>query len=107
MLYSAILLSGQAGGKPISLADLCAADGVGKSALYLAFQIWWGEPPIAYFHKHRLAKTRSHLLSSDPERGAIKQAALCVGLTELGRFSRDYRRLFGESPSVTLNASAY
>jgi hypothetical protein len=30
----------------------------------------------------------------------------CEGMTELGRFSRDYRQLFGESPSATLNRSA-
>lgn len=92
----------EAGANPVSLADLCVAAKVSKSALYLAFGSWCGEPPLAYFHKRRLNRARSHLLNYEPGRGAIKHAALSVGLTELGRFSCEYRRLFGESPSVTL-----
>lgn len=95
----------QADGNPVSLADLCAAAGVGKTALYLAFQDWCGVPPIAYFHKRRLAMARARLVSADAERGAVRQAALTVGLTEFGRFARDYRQLFGESPSATLSRS--
>ena len=87
----------------VSLADLCAATGVGKSVLYLAFRQWCGEPPITYFHKRRLAQARTRLFVSAPRRGGVKQAALDAGLTEFGRFARDYRRLFGESPSATLN----
>jgi AraC-like DNA-binding protein len=95
----------EAMGNPISLADLCAATGVSKSVLYLAFQNWCGEPPISYFHKRRLSKVRSRLLNTEHRRGAVKQAALSVGLTELGRFSREYRQLFGEQPSITLSSS--
>jgi len=95
----------QAGPNPVSLADLCVAAGVSKSALYLAFESWCGEPPIAYFHKRRLAQARSRLLNTEHRRGAVKNAALSVGLTELGRFSNDYRWLFGESPSTTLSQS--
>jgi AraC-like DNA-binding protein len=95
----------QAGGTPVSLADLCAATGVGKTGLYQAFERFCGESPVAYFHKRRLTKARSKLLNSEPHRGAVTRAALDVGLTELGRFSRDYRRLFGESPSITPSRS--
>jgi AraC-like DNA-binding protein len=91
-----------AGGRPVSLADLCAAAGVSKSKLYLAFHNMCGESPLAYFHKRRLIRARSILLNATPARGAVKRAALSVGLTELGRFSVEYRRLFGEKPSTTL-----
>jgi len=94
-------------GGPVSLADLCAAAGVSKSTLYLAFHNTCGESPLAYFHKRRLMRARSTLLNTTPERGAVKRAALGAGLTELGRFSVEYQRLFGESPSVTLNKSPY
>lgn len=86
-----------------SLADLCAATGVSQSALYRAFSAVCGEPPLAYFHKRRLTDARRRLINAPAHRGAIKHAALSVGLTELGRFSVEYRRLFGESPSATLN----
>ncbi len=95
----------QAGSAPVSLVDLCAATGVSKSALCLAFGSWCGEPPMACFHKHRLTHARRRLLGAEPGRGGVKRAARDVGLIELGRSSRDYRRLFGESPSSTLSRS--
>lgn len=94
-------------GRPVSLADLCAAAGVSKSTLYLAFHNLCGESPLAYFQKRRFMRARSALLNAAPERGAIKRAALDAGLTELGRFSVEYKHLFGEAPSVTLNKSPY
>lgn len=94
-------------GTPVSLADLCAAAGVSKSTLYLAFHNICGESPLQYFHKRRLVRARSALLNAAPERGVIKRTALDVGLTELGRFSVQYRNLFGELPSTTLNKAPY
>ncbi len=98
----------QAAGEPVSLADLCLAAGVSQTALHGAFQSWCGEPPMAYFRKRRLTLMRSRLLHAENRRGAVKEAALDLGLMgagmcEFGRFSRDYRRLFGEAPSVTLS----
>ena len=95
----------QAGNEPVSLADLCAAAGVGKSTLYSAFESWCGQPPINYFHKRRLMKARKLLLDAEPGKGAVTSAALSAGITELGRFSREYWQLFGELPSITLNRS--
>jgi AraC-like DNA-binding protein len=90
-------------GKPVSLADLCAASGVGKSALYKAFHRVCGLPPLAYFQKRRLMQARSLLVHATNERGQVKHAALSAGFTELGRFAVEYRQLFGEPPSATLN----
>jgi AraC-like DNA-binding protein len=89
-------------GGAVSLADLCLAAGVSQAALYRAFRLVCGEPPVAYFRKRSLSRARTALLRSRPERGAVKRAALDAGFTELGRFSVEYRRLFGESPSTTL-----
>ena len=87
---------------PLSLADLCAAAGVSKSTLYRAFDSYCGVPPLDYIHKRRITRAHSRLVTSQPERGAIKRTALELGMTELGRFSVEYRRLFGESPKYTL-----
>ena len=95
----------QAAGAPISLPDLCAAARVSQRTLYRAFHTVCGEPPLAYFHKRKLTNARAMLLHARPERGAVKAAAIDAGLTELGRFSVQYRRLFGECPSTTLNKS--
>lgn len=93
----------EAEGRPISLADLCVAAGVSQSALYRAFHSVCDLAPLAYFHKRRLTDARRLLLKAPLDRGAVKNAALSVGLTEMGRFSRDYRQLFGETPSATLS----
>jgi len=90
-------------GMPVSLADLCAATGVSKSTLYIAFHRVCGQSPLEYFHKRRLGRARFSLMGNSPQRGAVKRVALDNGFTELGRFSVEYRRLFGESPSATLN----
>lgn len=91
-----------AAGQSVSLADLCAAAGVGRTALQQAFHSLYGESPLAYFHRRRLMQARETLLSQPAARSAVKRAALGAGLRELGRFSVEYRRLFGEHPSATL-----
>lgn len=93
----------QGGG--VSLADLCLAAGVSQASLYRAFQSVCDMPPLAYFHKRRLNDARRALIASPAERGNVKRAAYSAGLTELGRFALEYRRLFGEPPSATLNRS--
>lgn len=92
-------------GSPVSLADLCAAAGVSKSTLYAAFHRVCGQSPLSYFHKRRLNRARIQLLESPLQRGAVKRVAIETGFTESGRFASEYRRLFGESPSATLNSS--
>ena len=92
-----------AGNQPVSLADLCAAAGVGRTSLQQAFIDLYGESPLGYFRKRRLTQAREALMLAPPARAAVKRAALDAGLTALGRFSVEYRRLFGESPSATLS----
>jgi len=87
----------------VSLADLCEAADVSKTALYEAFHDYCDVSPLAYFHKRKMALARSILINSPLDRGSVKRAALGAGLTELGRFSVEYRELFGESPSATLS----
>jgi AraC-like DNA-binding protein len=90
-------------GGTVSLADLCAAAGVGRSRLYQACQTVCGVAPLAYFRKRQLTRARSQLLDAEPSRGLVKRIALDIGMNALGRFSREYRELFGELPSATLN----
>ena len=58
---------------------------------------------MAYFKKRRLTNARLALLRSAPEEGLVKRAALGTGITHLVRFSQEYRQLFGELPTTTLN----
>lgn len=91
---------------PLSLVDLCEATGVGRTVLYEAFNSLFGTPPLSYFRKRRYMKARTSLAVSSPEATQVKHVALSLGLTHLGRFSTEYRTMFGEAPSVTLEAPA-
>ena len=57
----------------------------------------------AFLHKLRLHGVRRELLATDPRYGSVKRSALDWGFWHLGRFAADYRALFGENPSATLN----
>ncbi len=88
---------------PVSLADLCAAAGVSQGTLHHAFMVMCGDSPMAHFKKRRLTDARLALMEPKANRRLVKSAALGAGLTHLGRFSAEYRELFGESPTMTLN----
>jgi len=45
-------------------------------------------------------------VSADPTARTVAEVATAHGFWELGRFSVAFRKLFGESPSVTLRRSA-
>jgi len=66
----------------------------------LGFQEVFGTSPRAYQRALRLYAARRDLLEG---RGvdSVTSVALRWNLTHLGRFSVDYRRMFGETPSVT------
>ena len=75
---------------------------VSPRQLYRAFQAEVGMSPAKYLRRYRLTRARLNLLAADPTETTVTSVAFSLGLWELGRFSVEYRRLFGESPSQTL-----
>lgn len=92
----------QARPRAISLAELCRAAGVSARKLQYAFECVCGLPPMRYFKLRRLSAARAALRASPPWRGTVKAAAIDAGYLHFGRFTSDYRSLFGEAPSETL-----
>lgn len=86
----------------LSLADLCVAADCSSTTLHKAFSEYCGMSPIRYFKHRRLSVARNTLIQAKPSRSAVKRAAIDAGFTELGRFSVEYRELFGENPRATL-----
>jgi AraC-like DNA-binding protein len=86
--------------RPPSLADLCAAAGVGQTWLHKCFVEVCGTSPVQYLRASRMSMARDLLL--DPRSRSVKDVALQLGLLHSGRFAADYRAVFGESPSETL-----
>ena len=68
----------------------------------LGFQEAFGISPGAYHRRLRLNGARRELSRSWARDVTIAQVALRWGFDHFGRFSVDYRHLFGETPSATL-----
>lgn len=92
--------------RPLTLRDLCAATGTSSRALSYGFRDVFGMSPMAYLKTCRLHGVRRALKTTDnPETTTVSAVANCWGFWSLGHFARDYKLLFGESPSATLERS--
>jgi AraC family ethanolamine operon transcriptional activator len=88
--------------RPVSIGELCLEAGVPRRTLMLGFQDVFGDPPGAYHRKLRLNAARRELARASTAETSVTAVALRWGFDHLGRFSVDYRRMFGESPVGTL-----
>ncbi len=88
--------------QPVYLLDLCAVTGVSERTLRDAFVRHYGMGPIRYLKLRRLHQVRQTLRTAIPGTNSVKAVALSNGFWDFGRLAVDYRQLFGESPSATL-----
>lgn len=88
--------------KSITLMDLCKALNTSKRPLNYGFHEVFGLSPMAYLKALRLKSVRRQLQIADPTTTVINNIAHQFGFWSLGHFSRDYKKMFGESPSETL-----
>jgi AraC-like DNA-binding protein len=85
----------------IDLPKIAEACGVSPRTLQSNFSRFCDYTPMEYLKNHRLSQVRK-LLSSPFFKGTVSEAALDNGIAHLGRFAKQYRERYGESPSVTL-----
>jgi len=85
----------------IGLPEIVAACGVPGRTLIQHFRDFKGTSPMRYLRTARYEKVREALRRAEPEE-SITEIAAGWGFSHLGRFSVEYRRRFGESPSQTL-----
>lgn len=88
-------------GRKITTADLVMVSGIAERTLGKHFHAFIGLPPLRYLRQLRLAAVRESLLRSGTD-ASVTEVATRYGFTHLGRFSAQYRRSFGKSPSATL-----
>jgi AraC family ethanolamine operon transcriptional activator len=86
----------------VQIADLCRALRVSRRTLQRAFTETLGMGPARYLTLKRLAAVRAALRQADPVATTVTDTAIQHGFWELGRFAKEYRQTFGESPSETL-----
>jgi AraC-like DNA-binding protein len=89
-------------GRPLYLDEMCAATGVSERTLRVCCHDYLGMGPIQYLHLRRMHLARQALMLADPTTATVTNIATDYGFWELGRFSVEYRYLFGESPSASL-----
>lgn len=88
--------------EPVYVAEICAATGVSGSTLRVCCQEALGMGPVRYLWLRRMHLVRQALLRANPATTSVTTIATDHGFWELGRFSVEYRTLFGESPSTSL-----
>jgi transcriptional regulator GlxA family with amidase domain len=88
--------------EPLHVSALCHVIGVSERTLRKAFHRVHGVPPCRHLRMLRLSNARRALLSADSALAKVTEIAMSFGFAELGRFSVEYKKAFGESPSQTL-----
>ncbi len=89
--------------RPLTIFEICNAIGTSRRALQYAFNTVFSISPVNYLRAIRLNHVRRALLAKNENANSVTVVALNWGFVHLGRFSQDYKKLFGESPSESLN----
>jgi AraC-like DNA-binding protein len=92
-------------GRRHTLADLAAQSGSSVRALQAGFRRHRGMTPLEFIRARRLERARAALLDASTAT-RVTEVALDAGYEHLGRFARDYKARYGESPSQTLARGA-
>jgi AraC-like DNA-binding protein len=85
----------------ITVSDVAQHLGISLRSLQAGFRDWRETTPNAFLRRVRLQLVRDELLLASTEAN-VTAVALQHGFSHLGRFSAQYRAVFGEDPSVTL-----
>jgi AraC-like DNA-binding protein len=88
------------------IGALCRIVDVEPRTLARAIRAIHGATPSRYLRTARLSLARQVLSEADAGEKTVTEVAMRFGYRELGRFAREYRMTFGESPSETLRRSA-
>ncbi|MDX1916263.1 MAG: helix-turn-helix domain-containing protein [Methylophilus sp.] len=82
---------------PISVAELCESLAISRRSLQYHFEHTLNTSPVAYLRAERLNAVR-HMMK---EANSVTEAATFWGFWHFGHFSHEYKKMFGELPSVT------
>lgn len=88
--------------QPVHLAEMCAAIGASERTLRACCQEHFGMGPVRYLWLRRMNLAHRALQRADPTTATVTTIATDYGFWELGRFSVEYRTLFGQLPSASL-----
>lgn len=86
----------------ISLSDLVEATGVSLRTLQAGFAKYYNLGPSAFIKQHKMRRAREELLAANHLETTVAEVAAKWGFYNHCGFTLNYRKLFGENPSDTL-----
>ena len=86
----------------VSVGELCRRLAISRRQLEYAFRTVFDSSPREFLLSLRLNESRRRLMKARDRGQTVTQVAMDVGISHLGRYAACYRRLFGETPSQTL-----
>ena len=86
----------------VTIPQLSETAGVSLRNMEYAFRKTFELTPLGFIRLQRFHAARQQLMVAPPGQTTVAYVAYENGFYHLGRFSADYRRLFGELPSKTL-----
>ena len=89
----------------LTVPELCVKAHVSRRTLQYCFEDVMGMSPTLYLRRLRLNGVRRQLLDPQARHQAIGAIAADWGFGSFSQFSSDYRKLFGECPSASREAS--
>lgn len=84
------------------IPELCVTIGASERTLRMCCEEQLGVSPKRYLLLRRMHLARRSLRESSADATSVTEIATQYGFWQLGRFSGEYKSLFGETPSVTL-----
>jgi AraC-like DNA-binding protein len=82
---------------PILLSDLSRLAGMSRFHLVRAFRAAYGDTPISYLSRRRIAHAQDLLRHANL---TVTEVCMAVGFSSLGSFSSRFTELVGESPAA-------
>ena len=92
--------------RELNVAELCRISGFSLCTLEYVFRDMFNLTPQGAIRLKRFHTVRAKLLTADPYETTVSAIAKEHGIYQLGRFSAEYREMFGELPSQSLQGFA-
>lgn len=106
VLARALELIEASSGQPLLLQDLCRVTCVSERTLRNVFHEYFNVGPMRLMKVRQLQEIHTALQAADRSAETVADIATRFGVWDFSSFARNYRALYGETPSRTLRSSA-